>query len=537
MKRIEWLLANRRPWLEAGLHGEPEETAARLGEAPKSHLALLAEADPTPRGRFLEVLLRWHGHPSIPEARRLRLADVRKARGFLEDHLSRRPTLPSDRRDPGRFEDFPSFCLFVGSLVEAEPVPSRSKRSGKGRTRSVAIEGLDILYEDGGGRLIAIPRTVSAAKYLGKGTRWCTSSDGGGNQFETYAAFGDLLVIVDSEGRKYQAQKGSSSFDDAWSHPVDFDDMVRLASLASLSPEAVSAFRGTDTLMVPLLWREEDGIDEAEIEYWMAQERRVLGLVPPERLTGDLCRMAIETSPFSVLGIPERFRADEMLEPVRRWLEEDGVATSSEPGSIAWLETVSKSAVRSGLSLREIPDAFRTMDVCAAALIFDPKAFRDLPDGFKTEAAAMLAAASSWRALPWIPEELLVPSVVSAFARHFPEGSVPTSVEVESWREENDAAADEWFPVLDLEPSHSNSSYEQKRDALRSRPGDRDRFRLRSERLLSSGSSLYSVADRAPETSDRGRKASGSPSRNEALRIFSDFSRLRRLDGVFSWRQ
>ena len=71
--------------------------------------------------------------------------------------------------------------------------------------RRQVMEQTDILARRDDGFTAAIPRTELAAKWWGRGTRWCTAADQN-NYFQSYDSKAPLLVMLWPDGRKVQLQ-------------------------------------------------------------------------------------------------------------------------------------------------------------------------------------------------------------------------------------------------------------------------------------------------------------------------------------------
>jgi hypothetical protein len=90
--------------------------------------------------------------------------------------------------------------------------------------------GQAVIYKDTGAVKIVIPKTEEAAKFYGRGTRWCTAGDND-NRFNYYNKQGPLYVIIfRGSGVKWQFHFESGQF-------MDEQD-------SSLKPSSVKPFYG-----------------------------------------------------------------------------------------------------------------------------------------------------------------------------------------------------------------------------------------------------------------------------------------------------
>ena len=85
--------------------------------------------------------------------------------------------------------------------------------------------------------LVIWPKTMEAAQYYGKGTRWCTSAIND-NQFGHYNSEGPLYIIIDKKtNEKYQIHFEEQELMDAEDNEVDVREFIELY------PEILEYFR------------------------------------------------------------------------------------------------------------------------------------------------------------------------------------------------------------------------------------------------------------------------------------------------------
>lgn len=104
---------------------------------------------------------------------------------------------------------------------------SQELRAAREFQRKVAFAGSTILFADAKWRLVRLD-TVEAARWWGRGTRWCTSSHNG-QAFAAYHSRCTLLVLVSPVGR-YQLAPHTGEFMDAADRPA------RLAVVLATAP-------------------------------------------------------------------------------------------------------------------------------------------------------------------------------------------------------------------------------------------------------------------------------------------------------------
>ena len=74
--------------------------------------------------------------------------------------------------------------------------------------------------------LVIVPKTEAAAKWFGKGTKWCTAADKD-NMFDYYNKRG-LLYIVFWNGKKYQLHFESMQFMDERDQKIEHSLLIEL---------------------------------------------------------------------------------------------------------------------------------------------------------------------------------------------------------------------------------------------------------------------------------------------------------------------
>ena len=101
------------------------------------------------------------------------------------------------------------------------------------------MNGAKKVYEDGEW-IVIVPETEEAAKFYGKGTKWCTSAEKD-NRFEQYNKEGKLYInIRKSDGKKFQFQLESESFMDEEDKALD---KTRLKDVIGMSDGLVDFYK------------------------------------------------------------------------------------------------------------------------------------------------------------------------------------------------------------------------------------------------------------------------------------------------------
>jgi len=193
-KRLRWAL-ERYGHLLAEALGKDNSAEARdlrvLSEAeiPAQVIQLLMErADPTQAKTMTAWLLKQY------VAGKLRLEDTGTAYETLEMFERHSPHLPTEQRDIGRYPDLASAWKAVLPLA-TEAKETISGKAQKALDRDKAYAESRILRQDQDGFTVAVPLTEFAAKWWGRGTRWCTAAEKD-NRFGQYHKDAPLIVVV-----------------------------------------------------------------------------------------------------------------------------------------------------------------------------------------------------------------------------------------------------------------------------------------------------------------------------------------------------
>ncbi|MTH94647.1 hypothetical protein, partial [Roseibium sp. RKSG952] len=129
--------------------------------------------------------------------------DLPKARETLELFSKYRTRLGGSERDIGQYQTLADIWKVVKRFNDADlvdaPLSGKQKRL-KDKEQAYA-EALVLLDEPD--CTVAVPMTVEAAKWWGRGTRWCTSAESN-NAFLNYHLEAPLIVIDLKSAGKFQ---------------------------------------------------------------------------------------------------------------------------------------------------------------------------------------------------------------------------------------------------------------------------------------------------------------------------------------------
>jgi hypothetical protein len=174
-ERLAWALKGHSHLLAAALQQDTSPEARKVEKLPDDqipwHLGrlILERADPTLTKTMTGWLVRQYAEGG------LRLEDLGTASETLDIFQRYAPRLPNDKRDLGRYQSLAHVWEAVSPMAETE----RERSSGKAQKaddKARAYAESRILHQDKDGFTVAVPLTEFAAKWWGRGTRWCTAA-------------------------------------------------------------------------------------------------------------------------------------------------------------------------------------------------------------------------------------------------------------------------------------------------------------------------------------------------------------------------
>lgn len=286
--------------------------------------------------------------------------DLPKAKETLELFHANKHRLQKQHRDIGSHQSLAELWKVVKPFANPK-VPDQSA-TGKERRRrkkdAAHKESVILLDEDDW--TVAVPMTEDAAKWWGRGTRWCTSSDND-NVFDEYHQKAPLIVVDLKKHGKLQLWVPDSE------NPqfTDADD-------AKVSKEFIELH--LDRLLPLLKWA-------------VSQNSISLALIPEEYRSREICLQAVKQSGKALEHVPEEFRSiDIYLEAVRSF----------------------------GNALPQVPHASRTPEVLYAALAKNPWMIQHVPETLCDEKHYIDAVSRQGNALEFIPQSRLTPDICLA---------------------------------------------------------------------------------------------------------------------------
>jgi hypothetical protein len=428
-RRLTWALKAHGHLLTAAVRQDSSTEARHVEKLPKEqipeHVAriILERADPTMAKTMTGWLVKQYAQGQ------LRLEDAGTAHETLDMFQRYAPKLPVGKRDLGKYQSLAEAWQVVFPLAEAE----QDKLSGKAQKameRDKAYAESRILRQDQDGFTVAVPLTEFAAKWWGRGTRWCTAAEKS-NAFWQYHKDAPLIVVVIPELKekgKFQLWVTKSDvqcdvqFMDAADQPVSevliteywrrFEPVVSFAlrhngwSLKYV-PEAfrtdemcriAAAQNGRALGFVPKKLRTEELCRIA-----VAQDGRALYWVPEDLRTEELCHIAVAQNGGALRYVPEKFRTEDICKVA---VAQDGYALAHVPEKLKTDEMCRIAVSQNGLALAWVPEKFRTEDICKVAVAQNGEALSYVPKSLRNAGTCRIAVAQNGRALEYVPAEL-----------------------------------------------------------------------------------------------------------------------------------
>jgi len=214
--------------LMAKLARDPQ--GASVKDDPSKFIEWVAdEIDPTGNSKYTKWIISRFVDPNggirfIEDLSKLTEPMTRYAK------LTQSGVIPANNRDINQFKNMNSFLDLMDQYAEKKT--GREERQGE--EQELIKSGQAVLYKDTGAIKIVIPKTEEAAKFYGRGTRWCTAGDND-NQFDYYNEQGPLYnIIFRGSGVKWQFHFETAQFMDEQDEPLD-PDLVK--PLNGLFPE------------------------------------------------------------------------------------------------------------------------------------------------------------------------------------------------------------------------------------------------------------------------------------------------------------
>ena len=390
---------------DAVVRREPGRPEAAL--SPEELLSRFRASDPTRNAACLPWLLRTYA------AGGYRLEDLSKAHDTLVAFARLRGCLPNtaiidgETRNPrklGSHLTLASLWKVIAPLVEAERLAQEEEAGEQPDTdRERALLQSRVLHRSNR-MVIAVPMTVEASCWWGKGTQWCTAARND-NAFDQYYKEAPLIVIClrksgDLPARKLQlhVHSGDMQFMDENDGPVSLELILeRWQDLEALLHWTLVR-NGEALQYVPKPLRTEAICTAAVGGYG-----RALQYVPEHLCTETLCLAAVGAHREALQYVPEPLRTKAMcLAAVGRY----GGALKYVPKPLRTEAICTVAVGMDGWALAHVPEPLRTEAICTAAVGGHGWTLAHVPEPLRTEAICTVAVGAHGEALKYVPEPL-----------------------------------------------------------------------------------------------------------------------------------
>jgi hypothetical protein len=375
--RHAWALEKYGHLLGEALRQDTSAEAREVEKLPEgqipAHLVtlILERADPTQNKGMTAWLAGQYAQG------KLWLEDLGTANETLTMFRRYAQRLEPTQRDLGRYPSLAAVWEAVIGFANAEE-QQISGKAQKALDRDKAYAESRILRQDPDGFTIAVPLTEFAAKWWGRGTRWCTAAERT-NHFWHYHQQAPLIVLVIPEMKekgKFQiwATRHRAHFMDAADKPIS--DVLITEYWTRFEPVIFFALRKSD---------------------------RALEYVPKKLRTEEMCRIAVARDGLALYSVPEVLRADEMC---RIAVAQNGLALEHVPKQLRTDEMCRFVVAQRGAALEHVPAELRTAEICKIAVSQNGWALRDVPWDLRTVEMCKIAVAQNGRALEYVPKTL-----------------------------------------------------------------------------------------------------------------------------------
>ena len=356
---------------------------------------ILEKADPTQNKGMTAWLVGQYAQGS------LRLEDLGTANETLTMFRRYAPRLTPTQRDLGRYPSLTAVWEAVIGFAHAEE-QHLSGKAQKALDRDKAYAESRILRQDPDGFTIAVPLTEFAAKWWGKGTRWCTAAENDNRFWQHHQQAPLIVMVIPQLGLKGKFQLWSSNNDTVLMDSTDTEvtkDVVAAnwAHFKDLILHAVWA-NGLALRYVPASFHTVEMCSRA-----VAQIGEALRYVPETLRTDEMCRIAVAQDGLALSDVPQKLRTQEMCD----------MAVAQNASALAWTpyplrtEEICRIAVtKRGWSLEWVPEHLRTKELCMIAVAGHGEALAHVPRHLRRVGICQIAVRQTSGAFRWVPKHI-----------------------------------------------------------------------------------------------------------------------------------
>ena len=376
-------------------YGAQVEKALQEDENPFSKVPTwddVVALDPSPRKKRLDWVCQ------MISRRRLREEDFYKIPAALADFERLQPVL----RREGLPRDINAYRSPQKLFATIDPLLGQVSQRELSRAERARIDAETIMLADTPALKVVEPKTMAAAQYWGRGTRWCTSATESDNAFDDYTKNGEHIVIYRfADGSAIQTCSNGEMADEhddpitSWAC-IDRDKRDLMLSTPALREAAVQQ-NGLAIQDIPA-----DQQTERLRELAVQQNGLVLQCIPADQQTERLRELAVRQNGLALWSIP----ADQQTERVRELaVRQNGRAIRSTPPDQQTERVRGLAVQQDGLALWHIPDDQQTERLRELAVQQDGLAIQCIPDDRQTERVRELAVQQDGLALWYIPAD------------------------------------------------------------------------------------------------------------------------------------
>jgi hypothetical protein len=375
--RHAWALEKYRHLLVGAVERDTSAEAREAKKLPKEQIPgrlvslIMERADPTPNKGMTAWLVQQYAQGG------LRLEDLGTANETLALFQRYAQRLEPGQRDLGKYPRLAAVWEAVIGFANAEE-QNLSGKAQKALERDRAHAESRILYQDQYGFTIAVPLTEFAAKWWGKGTRWCTAAEKHNQFFEYHEEAPLIVIVVPDLGTKGKFQ--------LWATDEEFN---LLNAQDEAVPEELIVTRWDTFEKVYRLILSADGF--------------ALMYVPKGLLTEELCRIAVAQNGRAFSMVPHNLRTYEIC---RMAVAQDGLALRDVSGPLSTDEMCRIAVAQNGRALEYVPQKLRTDAICRISVALNGLALQDVPEDLRTEDLCRIALSQNGRALEYVPQRL-----------------------------------------------------------------------------------------------------------------------------------
>jgi hypothetical protein len=399
--RHAWAMEKYGHLLAEALRKDTSAEAREVEKLPEGQIPgrivslILEKADPTQNKGMTAWLAGQYAQG------RLRLEDLGTANETLAMFRRYAQRLEIGQRDLGQYPNLAAVWEAVIGFANAEE-QQISGKAQKALDRDKAYAESRILRQDPDGFTIAVPLTEFAAKWWGRGTRWCTAAEND-NRFWQYHKDAPLIIMVIPQlGLKGKFQLWSSNNDTVLMDATDTEvtkDVVAAnwAHFKDLILHAVWS-NGLALRYVPAGFHTVEMCSRA-----VAQIGEALRYVPEAMRTDEMCRIAVAQDGLALSDVPEKLRTEAMCETA---VAQNGSALAWTPNPLRTEEICRIAVTKKGWSLEWVPDHLRTKELCMIAVEKHGEALQHVPRNLRRAGICQIAVRQNVGVFRWVPKHI-----------------------------------------------------------------------------------------------------------------------------------